>query len=183
MQFSDIDFHVLVRKGSQLHSHRFVLNGCLFSVAARTEDNWVEELVQPNYYLPLVIGSLKSMRVFYDPSRRFARLRKKSERLSAEHWNNAVRTGLEEMVEDLGRVRNAYAQRDRKNFLLHSPRVAIEGALVHSSLRRKAVLTEKNLLDAKLQGYNGQFASVLMVGAGMKGASKFWIPWSGCTNR
>ena len=44
--FSDIDFSVLVRKKYHLHSHRFVLKGCLFSVASGTERDWLEELTQ-----------------------------------------------------------------------------------------------------------------------------------------
>ena len=168
--FSDIDFSVLVRKGSQLHSHRFVLKGCLFSIAASTEGDWLGEFTQPNYALPLVMGSLKSIRAIHDPRGAFQRLRKKSQNLSKECWNKAVRAGLEEIVEDLGRVRNAYAEKDWKNFCLHSPHVALEAALVHSSLRRRAVLTERNLLSARLQGYSPKFMSALLIGAGMKRA-------------
>lgn len=167
---SDIDFNVLVRDSRRLHSHRFVLGGCLFSVAARTEGDWVEELTRPNYGLPLVVGSLKSMRVIYDPSGDFNRLRKKAESLPAECWGNAVRVGLEEMVEDLGRVRNAHLLKDWKNFRLQAPHVALEAALVYSSLRRRAVLTEKDLLDRKTQRYTPRFMNTLMVGSGMKKA-------------
>ncbi len=103
MRFSDIDFHVLVRKNSKLRSHRFILKGSLFSVPARTEIDWLDELTQPNHWLPLVVGSVKSMRAIHDPSGHFRRLRKRSETLSTKIWKNAVRTGLEELVEDLGR--------------------------------------------------------------------------------
>lgn len=72
MRFSDIDFQVLVGQNSKLRSHRFVLNGSLFSVATRTEKDWVDELTQPNHALPLVVGSLKSMRAILDPSHHFA---------------------------------------------------------------------------------------------------------------
>jgi predicted nucleotidyltransferase len=167
-EFSDIDFSVLVRRKDRLHSHRFVLKGCLFSVAASTERDWLEELTRPNYALPLVIGSLKSTRAIQDPEGSFRRLRRTSEDLSRECWNNAVRAGLEEIVEDLGRVRNAYALRDWKSFRLHSPHVALEAALVQCSLRKRAVLTEKNLLEAQLQGYSPQFIHALLTGAGIK---------------
>ncbi len=167
MRFSDIDFHVLVRKNSKLRSHRFVLRGSLFSVASRTEKDWLDELAQPNHALPLVVGSLKSMRAIHDPPGHFRRLRKRSETLSSKIWNNAVRTGLEEIVEDLGRVRNAYTVEDWKNFQLHSPHVAVEAGLVHSSLRRRAILTEKHLLNAQLQGYGSRFGHAILVGAGM----------------
>ncbi len=140
----------------------------MFSVAASTERGWLEELTLPNHALPLVIGSLKSMRAIHDPSGSFRRLRRTSEDLSKECWNNAVRAGLEEIVEDLGRVRNAYALRDWKNFRLHSPHVAIEAALVHCSLRRRAVLTEKNLLEAQLEGYSPGFTRALLTGAGIR---------------
>lgn len=167
-EFSDIDFSVLVRSKSRLHSHRFVLKGCLFSVAASTERDWLEELTQPNHALPLGIGSLKSMRPVHVPSGSFLRLRRRSEDLPEGCWKNAVRAGLEEIVEDLGRVRNAYALRDWKNFRLHSPHVALEAALVHCSLRRRAVLTERNLLEARLQGYSPEFARALLTGAGIR---------------
>jgi hypothetical protein len=36
------------------------------------------------------------------------------------YWKNAVRAGLEEMTEDLGRVRNAFELRDWKNFRYYS---------------------------------------------------------------
>lgn len=83
-EFSDIDFSVLVRKKSRLHSHRFVLKGCLFSVAASTERDRLEELTRPNHALPLVVGSLKSMRAIHDPSGSFRRLRRTSEDLPKE---------------------------------------------------------------------------------------------------
>jgi hypothetical protein len=111
------------------------------------------------------------MRAIHDPSEAFRQLRRTSEDLSRECWNNAVRAGLEEIVEDLGRVRNAYALRDWKNFRLHSPHVALEAALVHCSLRRRTVLTEKNLMEARLQGYSPQFIHALLTGAGIKMAN------------
>lgn len=97
-------------------------------------------------------------------------MKKKSESLPAECWRNAVRVGLEEMVEDLDRVRNAYRSKDWKNFHLHAPRVALEAALVCSSLRRRAVLTEKDLLDRKAQEYTPRFMNALVIGAKMKRA-------------
>lgn len=165
-KFSDVDFEVLVKEGSHLKSHCFLLKGCLFSVNAKSEDDWNRELTQPNFSLPLVVGDLKSLRIDYDPKGRFGRLRRRSERLPRGCWKNAVRAGLEEIAEDLGRVRNAYASKDWKNFRLHSPHVAVEAALVHSSLRRKAVLTENNLLDSELQGYDSLFVRALLVGIG-----------------
>lgn len=165
-EFSDVDFQVLVREGSRLRSHRFILKSCLFSVAARTENDWINELSQPNFSLPLAIGSLKSLRVVYDPQKRFSRLRKRSEKLPRTCWKNAVRAGLEEIAEDLGRVRNAYFSKDWKNFRIYSPHVALEAALVHSSLRQKAVLTENDLLDTDLQEYHSQFKHALLVGIG-----------------
>ncbi len=181
MRFSDIDFHVLVRKNSQLRPHRFVLRGSLFSVSARTEKDWLNELTQPNHVLPLVVGSLKSMRAIRDPSDHFRRLRKRSETISSKIWKNAVRTGLEEIVEDVGRVRNAFAVKDWKNFRLHSPHVAVEAGLVHSSLRRRAILTEKHLLNAHLQGYRPKFGRAILVGAGMTDAKPKevldWLEW------
>lgn len=170
MRFSDIDFHVLVGKNSKLRPHRFVLRGNLFSVPARTEKDWLDELTQPNHPLPLVVGSLKSMRAIHDPSGHFRRLHKRSETLHSQVWKSAVRTGLEEIVEDLGRVRNAYGVIDWKNFQLHSPHVPVEAGLVHSSLRRRAILTEKHLLNAQLQGYSSRFGHGILVGAGMTGA-------------
>ncbi|MDG6921554.1 MAG: hypothetical protein JRN11_07430 [Nitrososphaerota archaeon] len=130
----------------------------------------MKKLTSPNYVLPLVVGSLKSMRVIHDPSGSFRRLKRKSEDLPIVCWRNAVRVGLEEMVEDLGRVRNAYRSKNWTNFQIHSPPVALEAALVHSSLRRKAVLTEKDLLNRSSQGYAPRFTSTLLTGAGMKQA-------------
>ncbi len=167
MRFSDIDFHVLVRKNSKLRPHRFVLKGSLFSVAARTERDWLDELTQPNHALPLVVGSLKSLRTIHDPSGYFRHLRKKVETLPSKIWKNAVRAGLEEIVEDLGRVRNAYSVKDLKNFHLHAPHVALEAGLVYSSLRRRAILTEKHLVNAQLQRYGSRFGHAILVGAGM----------------
>ncbi len=111
-------FHVLVRKDSKLRPHRFVLRGSLFSVAARTERDWLDELTQPNHALPLVVGSPKSMRPYTTPSRHFRPLREKSRTLSSKTWKNAVRAGLKEIAENLGRVRNAYSVKDWKDFQL-----------------------------------------------------------------
>lgn len=170
MKNSDIDFATLVKSSGKMHKHRFVLMGCLFSVAARTEEDWTEELTAPNYQLPLVVGSLESLHAIYDPHGRFDRLREKSERLPTSCWRNAVRVGLEEMVEDLGRVRNAYLSRNLNNFWFCAPGVVETAALVHSSLRRKSVLTENDLLNRRAQGYTPKFFSSLLVGAGVKEA-------------
>jgi hypothetical protein len=167
---SDVDFNALVTDSQRIRTHRFVLRGCLFSVAARTEDDWLEELTSPNDGLPLVVGSLKSMRPIYDPRGRFEHLLKRAEELPNDCWKNAVRVGLEEMVEDLGRVRNANLSKDSTVFRLCSPRVAVEAALVYSSLRRKAILTENDLLDGRAQGYAPAFLKSLLVGAGVKAA-------------
>jgi hypothetical protein len=167
MENSDVDFNTLVTDTRKVRTHRFILRGCLFSVAARTEDDWVEELTSPNDGLPLVVGSLKSMRPIYDPEGRFERLRNRAEELPTDCWKNAVRVGLEEMVEDLGRVRNAHLSRDSAVFRLYSPRVAIEAALVYSSLRREAVLSENDLLN-EAQRYAPTILESLLVGAGVK---------------
>ncbi len=164
---SDIDFTVLVRDSERIRAHRFVLRGCLFSVAARTEREWLKELTSPNDGLPLVVGSLKSLRAIYDPHARFDRLRRKSQRLPTVCWRNAVRIGLEEMVEDMGRVRNAYLSTNWDNFWFYSPRVAMEATLVHSSLRRRPVLTENDLLNRRLQGYTPRFMKSLLVAMGI----------------
>jgi len=126
----------------------------------------MSELTRPNHALPLVVGSLKSMRVLYDPHGRLERLKGIAEEIPVRCWTNAVRAGLEEMVEDLGRVRNAYLSKDMKTFRLFSPTVAMEAALVYSSSRRLAVLTERGLLDPKTQRYPARLASALMTGLG-----------------
>src|SRR4030042_2891462 len=55
-EHSDVDFHVLVRKGSNLRSHSFVLNNCLFSVNVRTESEWRGELETGGDRPPLAPG-------------------------------------------------------------------------------------------------------------------------------
>ena len=164
MDFSDVDFQILVKERARVKSHRFVLKGCLFSVAARTVNDWMKEMIEPNFSLPLVVGSLKSMRIVHDPDMHFDRLRLQSESLAASCWRNAVRVGLEEMTEDLGRLRNVYAGGDWINFRRLLPLVALEATLVYSSLREQAVLSENDLLDAKLQGYDQKFARALLTG-------------------
>jgi predicted nucleotidyltransferase len=166
LRHSDIDFHVIVKRGAKLRTHGFVLGGCLFSVCVRTKAEWLEELMRPESELPLVVGSLVSMRAFYDPTGAFRRLRAVAEGLPERIWKEAILYRLEGIVEDLGRVRNSYEEGDLTMLRIYSPIVAFNAALAYASLRRKAVLTEKDLFDAGKQGYDSRFSRALMTAIG-----------------
>ncbi|OGS42845.1 MAG: hypothetical protein A3K67_03530 [Euryarchaeota archaeon RBG_16_62_10] len=146
LEHSDIDFQVLVREGSDLRSHVFVVNGCLFGVHMRTEGSWRKELLEPNRNLAFAIGALVQLVPIHDPSEAFARLRGLAESIPDECWRNAVRDGLEDIVEDLGRAKNFYMQQDRDNLRTMACRVAASTAVVCSSLRRRALLSENELV-------------------------------------
>ncbi|MDA4129674.1 MAG: nucleotidyltransferase domain-containing protein [Thaumarchaeota archaeon] len=146
-KFSDVDFQVLVKENSRLNFHRFILNDSLFSVSARTRSSWLKELTEPNFLLPVVVGSLRSLHTFHDPGHHFVRLRCQSEKLPLSCWKNAVRQGLEEIAEDFGRAKNGYLLHNWPIFEYYSRIVVLETALVDFSLNQKAVLTETDLLD------------------------------------
>jgi hypothetical protein len=144
-EHSDIDMHVLVRQGSVLSSHFFVLNGSYFSVQVKTEDEWIAELTKPMSGLCLTAGAFSNVLVLHDPSGAFKRLRTTAETLPDEAWKAAIREGLAGIVEDLGRVRNMYNERSRDDFRLFSVLVAIGAAKVYGDLTRQMLVSEKKL--------------------------------------
>lgn len=144
-EHSDADFHVLVRKGSNLRSHSFVLNNCLFSVNVRTEAEWRDELMEGDDRLPLAIGSLMNVLPAHDPTGAFARLKNLALNVPGEAWKNGVREGISGIFEDLGRVRNFYAAQDWDGFRIMSGLVAIGIAITYANLTRQVLQTEKDL--------------------------------------
>jgi len=144
-EHSDIDMKVLVKTGSSLESHVFVLGNCLFSIEVRTEESWKMDLAEPNSHLCLAIGSLAHILPGHDPTGVFKRLSTMVNALPAECWRNAVRDGMEIIVEDLGRVRNAYERGDVGTFRVNAVGVAVSMAMVQANLARMAVVTEKDL--------------------------------------
>lgn len=144
-EHSDIDFHVLVRKGSSLRTHSFVLNNCLFSVNVRTEAEWRNELTEGGDRVPLAIGALMNILPAHDPTGAFARLKNLAMNVPGEAWKNGVREGLSGIFEDLGRVRNFYAANDWDSFRMMSGLVAIGMAVTYANLTRKVIRSEKDL--------------------------------------
>lgn len=144
-EHSDIDLKVLVKSGSGLSSHAFVLRNCLVSVEVRTEESWRRELTEPNSHLSLSVGSLAHVLPGYDPTGAFKRLSTMAAALPAECWKNAVREGMGGIFEDLGRVRNAYAREDFRTFRVNAVGVALSMALVQANLERVPVVTEREL--------------------------------------
>jgi predicted nucleotidyltransferase len=144
-EHSDVDFHVLVRKGSNLRSHSFVLNNCLFSVNVRTESEWQEELTTGDDRLPFAIGSLMNVLPAHDPTGAFARLKNLALNVPGEAWKNGVREGISGIFEDLGRVRNFYAAQDWDGFRMMSGLVAIGIAITYANLTRQILQTERDL--------------------------------------
>jgi hypothetical protein len=147
LKHSDIDFHVLVKDGSPLKSHMLVVRGCLLSVTVKTEKDWRKELEEPNRSLPLAVGSLESILSIHDSKEIFVRLRNLARNLPDECWRNAVRNGLEDIVEDLGRARNFHAEKDWDNFRTMAVLVALSYAQVYASLRRMTLTSEKDLMS------------------------------------
>lgn len=144
-EHSDIDMKVIVKGGSRLKSHVFVLDNCLFSIEVRTEESWHRELTEPNSHLCLAVGSLAHILPGYDPKGVFKRLSVMANSLPADCWRNAVRDGMEAIVEDLGRVRNAYERGDYSTLRVNAPGVALSMALVQANLGHAAVVTERDL--------------------------------------
>ena len=144
-EHSDIDFHVLVRKGSSLRTHSFVLNNCLFSVNVRTEAEWRDELTDGGDRVPMAIGALMNVLPAHDPTGAFTRLKNLALNVPGEAWKNGVREGLSGIFEDLGRVRNFYATQDWDSFRMMSGLVAIGIAITYANLARKVIRTEKDL--------------------------------------
>jgi hypothetical protein len=144
-EFSDIDMQVIARDGAKLSSHFFVLQGCYFSISVKTEKEWVRELTHSLSGLCLTAGAFRNLLVLHDPSGAFGRLRTVAEELPDAAWKQAIREGLAGIVEDLGRVRNFYADKDRANFRLFSVLVAIGAAKVYGDLTRQILKTEKDL--------------------------------------
>ncbi len=144
-EYSDVDFQVLVRKGSSLRSHSFVLNKCLFSVNVRTEPQWRDELTDGDDHLPLAIGSLMNILPAHDPTGAFARLKNLALNVPGEAWKNGIRDGISGVFEDLGRVRNFYVARDWDSFRMMSGLVATSMALTYANLTHNVLRTEKDL--------------------------------------
>lgn len=145
LEHSDIDFQVLVRHGSSLQSHSFVLNNCLFSINVRTEAEWRRELAEGGDHLPLAIGSLMNVLPAQDSTGAFARLRNVALNVSGEAWRNGVREGMSGIFEDLGRARNFYAGEDWDSFRMMTPFIAASIALTYANLTRKVLPSEKDL--------------------------------------
>jgi len=144
-EHSDIDMKVIVKQGSNLRSHVFVLDNCLFSVEARTEESWRRELTEPNSHLSLSVGSLLNVLPGHDPTGVFKRLSNMAGSLPSECWKNAVRDSMEVIVEDLGRVRNAHDRGDFRTFRIDAVSVALSMALVQANLERRPLVTERDL--------------------------------------
>jgi len=144
-EHSDIDMKVLVKGGSSLESHVFVLDNCLFSIEVRTEESWRRELTEPNSHLSLSVGSLMHILPGHDPSGVFKRLSTMANTLPSGCWKNAVRDSMEAVVEDFGRVRNAYKRGDFRTFRVNAVDVALSMALVQANLGHVAVVTERDL--------------------------------------
>jgi predicted nucleotidyltransferase len=144
-EHSDIDMKVIVVGPSDLRSHVFILDNCLFSVEVRTEESWKRELTEPNSHLSLSVGSLMHVLPGHDPTGVFKRLSTMASALPAECWRNAVRDSIEAIVEDLGRTRNAYERGDFRTFLVNAVTVAMSMALVQANLGRVPVVTERDL--------------------------------------
>lgn len=154
-EHSDIDMMVIVSDDSDLKSHVFVLNGCLFCVGVRTEESWKRELIEPNSHLSLSVGSLMHILPGHDPNGVFKRLATMANALPAECWRNAVRDSMEAIIEDLGRTRNAFERHDFRTFRIDAVSVAISMALVQANLGRIPVATEKDLYCI-FEDFNGK---------------------------
>lgn len=142
---SDIDFHVLVKKGSSLRTHSFVLNNCLFSVNVRTEADWREELTAGDDHVPFAVGALMNILPAHDPTGAFPRLKNLALNVPGEAWKNGVREGISGIFEDLGRVRNFYASQDWDGFRMMSGLVAFGIAITYANLTRQVLQTERDL--------------------------------------
>jgi predicted nucleotidyltransferase len=144
-EFSDLDMQVIVREGADIASHTFVLKGCLVRIDVKTERAWKKELEDPSDKLPFVIGSLETIQPIYDPAGSFKKLREMARNVPDEAWKMAVCRGLEEIVEDQGRVRNFYVRDEAENLRVMAPAVAAELALVYASIRKMVLHSEKDL--------------------------------------
>ncbi len=144
-EHSDIDMQVIIKEGSKLSSHYFILEDCYISVSVRTERDWVTELTHSLSGLCLTAGAFRDVLIIHDPSGAFKRLRTVAEELPDDAWKAAIREGLAGIVEDLGRVRNFYDDKDHPNFRLFSVLVAIGAAKVYGDLTRLMLKTEKDL--------------------------------------
>lgn len=144
-EHSDIDMQILVKEGTKLPSHYFILEGCYFSVVVKTEKDWMNELTKPLSGLCLIAGALQHVLVLHDPSKAFKKLRTVTEELPDEAWKTAIREGLAGIVEDLGRVRNYHRDGDHASFRLFSVLVAMGEAKVYGDLTRQMLKTEKEL--------------------------------------
>jgi predicted nucleotidyltransferase len=144
-EYSDIDFQVLVRNGSVLQSHSFILNNCLFSINVRSEEEWRRELTEGGDHLPLATGSLMTVLPAHDPTGAFARLKNIALNVPGEAWRNGVREGISGIFEDLGRVRNFYSSQDWDRFRMMAAFVATSIALTYANLTRSVLRTEMEL--------------------------------------
>jgi predicted nucleotidyltransferase len=147
LEHSDIDFQVLVREGSTLRTHTFILNNCLFSVNVRTESDWRRELTEGGDHLPLAIGSLMTILPAHDPTGSFARLKNIALNVPVEAWKNGVREGISGIFEDFGRLRNLFEGQNWDAFRMMRGFVAAEMALTYANLRRKVLRSEKDLVS------------------------------------
>jgi predicted nucleotidyltransferase len=172
-EHSDIDMQVLVRQGSRLSSHFFVLGECYFSIQVKTEEEWTAELTKPLSGLCLTAGAFSNVLVLHDPSEAFKRLRKTTDALPDDAWKAAIREGLAGIVEDLGRVRNMYSERNRDDFRLFSVLVAIGAAKVYGDLTRQILVTEKdfNTVFERREGPKSEAARRYRVAARLVEAS------------
>lgn len=146
-EHSDIDFHVIVKEGAKLKTHKFLVNGCFFIVVVKTENDWLAELRSPNCNLAFIVGALQTTSAIHDPTDAFARLRGIASTLPDRSWKDAVTEGFLDIVEDLGRVRDFFADGDSAGFRMWAPLVAFQMGAIQANLKKVPVVTERAVLD------------------------------------
>ncbi len=109
---SDLDLLVVLRtKRPALGIH--VRDGILITVLQCTPEEARSEVTGTRSDLNAVLGGWRAMSPVYDPTRLLRTLRSRAERPPAAQFVAAARRALLETYEDLGKLRNAVASRDR----------------------------------------------------------------------
>jgi kanamycin nucleotidyltransferase len=110
---SDVDMLVVVRRRRPAIQH-LVRDGVLITVLQQTPQEARAEVTGSRPDLNAALGGWRSLKPLYDPSGLLQGLVKRSNHPTGAQFREAARQALIETYEDLGKVRNAVAVRDKE---------------------------------------------------------------------
>lgn len=150
-RYSDIDFLLIVRNPRPSTDHidgLMIVDDTYCSLGFETWSSAVQQITEPNYELPELLGGFTKILAVYDPERLFPRLLALAKRIPASLFTKSAERALVHSYEDFCRVKNAYVNgdevvlRDNVLYVTHS------AALVVAALNRTHFVSDREIFKA-----------------------------------